>query len=220
MSFSLYLENMELNKNDPDFQIEDFWYGFKKSMLNFYKIRNLKSNKVTEWSNKLNTYKKDKKYDLIEVTIKDCITIYAIDIMQNDEFNSYKYSNILMNNMRRWEKISNKFHFGNSQNNKMIHILFGAFNCIKLKMDKKFFPILELFRELENMFLDNFSYLIYLSLNLGQIKMLETIEKIITREKVFINIKKDFPELVIADNNSKISYFKLYRYYLKINNLN
>ena len=25
-----------MNENDPDFEIEQFWLGFKKSMLNFY----------------------------------------------------------------------------------------------------------------------------------------------------------------------------------------
>jgi hypothetical protein len=60
MSFSLYFENLELNKNDPDYQIEDFWYGLKNSMKKFYKTYNFKIDKVDIWSKKLNEYKKIK----------------------------------------------------------------------------------------------------------------------------------------------------------------
>ena len=35
LSLELYLQKMELNNNDPDYQIEEFWYGFKNSIKNF-----------------------------------------------------------------------------------------------------------------------------------------------------------------------------------------
>lgn len=215
MSFSLYIENMELNKNDPDYQIEDFWYILKNSMNNFYKLYNIKLDKVVMWSNKLNEYKKKKEYSLIEASIKDCIAKYAVDIMQNDIVSDYTHSNILLTNMRRWEKISNKFHFGDSQNNKTIYLLFEAYNCIKLKLNSNLYPLLELFRKLDIMFLDNFNDLIYLSFNLGQFKMLKTIELIIGKEKIYNNIKKNFPTLSIIEKDYNISYQKLYKNYKK-----
>jgi hypothetical protein len=64
LSLGLYLEQMKLNKDDPDYQIEDFWYGFKNSMNNFYQSKEIQNKNIQLWSNKLNEYKKDKKYDL------------------------------------------------------------------------------------------------------------------------------------------------------------
>lgn len=216
MSFSLYFENLELNKNDPDYQIENFWYGLKNSMKNFYKSYNFKLDKVDKWSKKLNEYKMKKQYSLIEATIKDCIANYAIDIMKNDIYNDYSYSNILMTNMKRWEKISNKFHFGNSQTNKVIYSLFEAYNCIKLKTDPMLYSILELFKDLDVLFLNNFNDLIYLSFDLGQIKMLKTIEQIIGKEKVYECIKNNYSELELIDSNYTTTYLKLYRKYKKM----
>lgn len=216
MSFSLYFKNLELNKNDPDYQIEDFWYGLKNSMKKFYKSYNLKIDKVDKWSKKLNDYKIKKEYSLIEATIKDCIANYAIDIMQNDIYTDYSYSNILMTNMKRWEKISNKFHFGNSQTNKIIYSLFEAYNCIKLKTDPQLFSILELFKDLDVLFLNNFNHLIYLSFDLGQIKMLKTIEQIIGKQKVYDCIKNDYSELGLNDRDYITTYLKLYKKYKKM----
>lgn len=216
MSFSLYFENLELNKNDPDYQIEDFWYGLKNSMKKFYKTYNFKIDKVDIWSKKLNEYKKNKEYSLIEATIKDCIANYAIDIMKNDIYTDYSYSNILMTNMKRWEKIANKFHFGNSQTNKIIYSLFEAYNCIKLKIDPQLFSILELFKDLDVLFLNNFNHLIYLSFDLGQIKMLKTIEQIIGKQKVYDCIKNNYSELGLNDRDYTTTYLKLYRKYKKM----
>lgn len=211
MSFSLYVENLELNKNDPDYQIEDFWYGLKNSMKKFYKNYNFKLDKVENWSKILNDYKKEKQYSLIEATIKDCIANYAVDIMHYDIYNDYSYSNILMTNMKRWEKISNKFHFGNSQKNKVIYSLFEAYNCIKLKRSPILYSILELFKDLDVLFLNEFRHLIYLSFNLGQIKMLNTIEEIVGTQKVYDCIKNNYPELGLID--SDYTYLKLYKKY-------
>ena len=65
--------------------------------------------------------------------------------------------------------------------------------------------------------MNNFSNLIYRSLRLGQIKILETVEKIIGYEKVYDCIKKNIPELQFSntENKIKISYLKLYKKYQK-----
>ena len=33
MNLHEYLEQVKLNKEDPDYQIEEFWYGFKNSIV-------------------------------------------------------------------------------------------------------------------------------------------------------------------------------------------
>ena len=43
-----------------------------------------------------------------------------------------------------------------------------------MKLNKDLFPILELFRDIETMFLNEFENLVFLSFKFGQIKMLET----------------------------------------------
>jgi hypothetical protein len=216
MSLSQYLENIELNKNDPDYQIEDFWYGLKNSMKNFYKKTNLKSDRIEKMSNILNEYKKEKKYEMIEEKIKDYISDYAFDIMKYDKFENSFDSNILMCNIRRWKNISNKFHFGNSKKNQIILDLFEAYNNIKIKNNKELIPILELFLDVEVLIINNYSNLIYRSFTLGQIKILETVEKIIGKEKVYNCIQEDFPEFEVIINKNKISYLKLYKKYQKL----
>jgi len=218
MNFSQYLEQHELNKNDPDYQIEDFWYGLKNSMKNFYKSNGLKVRNIQLWSDKLNEYKKDKNYSSIEESIKEYITVYAVDIMKYDKLNDCFHSNILLTNIKRWDKISNKFHFENLEKNKQIFILFEAFNCIKCKMDEKLYPILELFYDLNTIILSDYAYLIILSLELGQAKMLDCICKIIGYQKLSQVIQDQYPEFI--NNEIQISGIKLCKKYKNYINKN
>ena len=211
MNFTQYLEQRELNKNDPDYQIEDFWYGLKNSMKNFYKSNGLKARNIQSWSDQLNEYKKDKNYSLIEKSIKEYITVYAVDIMKYDKLNDCVHSSILAVNIKRWNKISNKFHFENLEKNKQIIILFEAFNCIKCKMDEKLYPILKLFYDFNTMMLTDFSYLIILSLELGQVKMLDCITKISGYKKLAQIINEQYPEFL--NNEIRISGLKLCKKY-------
>jgi hypothetical protein len=209
----MYLENIELNKNDPDFQIEDFWYGFKNSMKNFYQQYNLNIRNIQEWSNILNEYKKDKKYDMIEFSIKNFIVYYTIDVMEHSDYNDAIHSNRLFKNMKRWKEISNKFHFDDDERYKIIYILFEGYNCVKTKVDNKLYPVLEIFRDLEEMLLNDYAELIFQSFKLGQFKLLENIEKIIGKKQVFNRIKNDFEDLKLEDKDCKTSYFKLHKKY-------
>lgn len=212
-----YLEKIELNKNDPDYQIEDFWYGFKKSMINFYRHYEIEHNKIEEWSNLLNNYKNKKQYELIEASIKDYISFYAIDIMRYDDFENKNFSNILLKNIKRWKEISNKFHFGDSDKNKKIYMLFEAFNCVKSKEDEKLFIILEIFQDLYFLLCDDYDEMICTSFELGQIKVLECIENIIGKEKILDCLNKQFVNSNFTNNDYKISYLKLYKKYIKRN---
>jgi hypothetical protein len=136
--------------------------------------------------------------------------------MKYDRFDEYSYSNILLKNMNRWRDISTKFYFGDSNKNKIIYILFDAFNCIKIKLDTKLFPILKLFNNVEYMISTDFRELISNSFQFRQIKMLNSVEQIIGREKVFNNIKNEFNNLNLTDKDCDMSYSKLHKLYNKM----
>jgi len=208
MNLSEYLEHMELNKNDPDYQIEEFWYGFKNSMKNFYKSNSLQIPNIQTWCDKLNEYKQHKKYDLIEESIKEFIFVYMCDVMKYDKFNDCSHSNILMTNIKRWNKIGNKFHFGESEKHKTINILFEGFASVKSRLDTNLFPILKLFKEWDFITSNDYSYLSLLSFELGQIKMLDCIGRIIGNEQIFQFINNTYPNF-ITSSDKKTSFVKL-----------
>lgn len=91
---------------EPDYEIEQYWYGLKQSMINFY---NKSTNKrpIELWSNELNLLQKNKEYEKIENNIRNYKSLYAIDLMKS--FNSY-HCGILKTNMKRWNGISNKYN--------------------------------------------------------------------------------------------------------------
>lgn len=89
----------------PDHYIEEFWLNFKQSMKNFYGESNKLYRPITQWSNKLNELQKNHDYDLIEINIRDFISLYAIDVLRT--LSNY-HMNILITNIKRWNTISNK----------------------------------------------------------------------------------------------------------------
>ena len=130
---SIAYENVRLNPEDPDYQIEYFWYGLKHSMFNFYGRFKLPYGHIHEWSSGLNEMKSGKQYDKIEINIRDYIAKYAFDITKNET--STYHSMILVSNIKRWNKISNQFNFLSSvEHNKMI-LLFMIY--LELKLDTK-----------------------------------------------------------------------------------
>ena len=220
MSFSLYLENIELNRNDPDYQIEDFWYGFKNSIKNFYQSNGLIVKNIQIWSDKLNEYKKEKKYDMIEASIKDYIAAYALELMKYDKFDNCEHSSILLKNMKRWKVISDKFHFGDTNKNKIIYTLFEAFNSAKVKLDRNLFPILELFKNTVEIILNNYLELTLLSFEFNQAKILDCIERIVGKDYIFELIKTNFPNLCLTNRDKYTSYLKLYKKYELVRSVN
>ena len=94
--------------NNPDAEIEEFWLSFKKSMNNFYENNKNLQRPIYYWSNVLNGYQKKQNYEKIEEHIKKYISLYAIDLLRTN--NSY-YINILISNIARWNKLSNKYAF-------------------------------------------------------------------------------------------------------------
>jgi len=101
---------MDKTKN-VDYDIEQFWFGFKASMKNFYKSQ-LINRPINNWSNHLNALQAEKKYEEIEHCITKYISLYALDLMRIDS--GYNIG-ILNTNIKRWDKISNKYKMFSSR---------------------------------------------------------------------------------------------------------
>ena len=124
---------MELNKNDPDYMIELFWYGFKNSMINFYNLIGkgaFYSSTINNWSENLNELKKLKKYQDIEKYVRDYITKYSFDLIKYSK--STHHDEILSTNIKRWNNISDAFNFTSTTYSKILQIF-----MIYLKIKKK-----------------------------------------------------------------------------------
>ena len=111
-----------LNKNDPDYEIEQFWYGFKQSMINFYCIIKKSDSHIVSWSATLNRYKAEKNYIQIENCIREYMTHYAFDLIQYST--STHNDDILITNIKRWNRISTGFNFITSVQYSKIVIVF------------------------------------------------------------------------------------------------
>ena len=141
-----------------DYDIEQFWLGFKTSMFNFYRNRDIKR-PINIWSDNLNALQSLKEYESIEVNITKYISLYAIDLMRANDFYSI---GILNTNIKRWDKISKKYKIfdGREKTNEgcnLITTLLSIFTLLteKNKMDLLIFDQLELF-----LFFKDFKYLI------------------------------------------------------------
>lgn len=198
-------ELLLLNKNDPDYHIEYFWIGFKKSMINFYISIKKNYDHINIWSNILNQLKCEKKYDTIESNIRDYMAHYALDIIKNCSDSIYN-DDILITNIRRWNKISNQFNFEKSQNHNKIILIFMIF--VELKKDNSYIII-----ELDIIENNNFDKIIEYSLNNNKTKILEILKQI-PDYNLFFNINKLFPKLNL--DNVIIKIHKLCLLYKKI----
>lgn len=108
--------------NKPDFEIEQFWFGLKASMINFYDtLHNSINRPINNWSDNLNNLQKKEKYDEIEKNIRNYISLYGIDVMRNR--NIY-HLNILKTNIKRWNIISKQFNFNKNDSKKYFNIIF------------------------------------------------------------------------------------------------
>ena len=91
----------------PDYYIEQFWLNFKDSMINFYHEKNI-NRPIKYWSDELNKLQQLKLYDEIQNKIRNYISLYAIDLMKDN--NKYD-ADILITNVKRWNKIADKYNF-------------------------------------------------------------------------------------------------------------
>lgn len=132
----------------PDYEIEEFWYGFKNSMNNFYKDQ-VVNRPIKSWSDNLNYLQSIKEYEKIEQCITKYISLYALDLMRID--NGYNIS-ILNTNIKRWDKISEKYKIFSSRKsyNKGCNLITTLLDIYKIlsskkKIDRKIFDEVELY---------------------------------------------------------------------------
>jgi len=192
-------------KQNVDHDIEQFWLGFKTSITNFYKKNKIINRPIDAWSNNLNKLQSIQMYEEIESCITKYISLFSIDLMRT---NSNYDINILNTNIKRWDKISNKYKIfdGREKTNKgcnLITTLLDIYTLLinKHKLDKYIFDQLELF-----IFFNDFSYLIqYAKDN----KLPSIIDKLLSFDK---NIFNQIKEVYSLDDSIKypISGLKLF----------
>jgi hypothetical protein len=201
--------DVQLNKNDIDYEIELFWYGFKQSMINFYRSIHKPYRQVEDWSNILNKFKLEKNYTEIESKIRDYITIYSFHLIKYGK-STYHDDSILMTNIKRWNRISEKFNFIQSGKHSTILTLFMIYLEFK-KADLYDFlsklPSLDILIE-QNKFDDILKY----SLENDKPKILELLKQIQTYN-VVEKINSLYPELKC---NKNIRFVKICNEYKSI----
>lgn len=104
----------ETHQKSPDHDIEEYWLYVKQSILNFYNQNKLIARPVEKWSHTLNQLQKEKKYKEIENKIMQYLSLYSIDLLRLG--NQY-YINILITNLKRWDKLTEKYKFFTDSNN-------------------------------------------------------------------------------------------------------
>ena len=211
-----------LNKLDPDYAIEEFWYGFKNAMKNFYTAKNIPPRNIKRWSENLNMLKISKNYDQIEINIRNYMSLYALDVMKYETNSSYN-GNILNTNIKRWNLISINNNFTISEKHNNILLLFDVFYSIKNKISmiteqlktennlskpeetkqilNRLIEIFKFFEDIEVLiYFDDFDELIKLSIAAKQIKILNTIRKIIGESKFIRKINEMYPNIMLDKN--------------------
>ncbi len=207
-----------LNPNDPDYFIEEFWYGFKNSMVNFYQHIKKNYDHIFVWSDNLNKLKDLKDYVQIESTIRDYISLYSFDLIKYS--NTNYHDELLITNIKRWNKISTKFVYVFNFNNKnknlnlkspldsKILLLFKIY--LEIKKDMAF----ELLYELESVetIIKNDSYdkFIIWSLTNEKSKILELLS-FIPNYNLEQNIKRLYPDFNFVTGTKSIKLCQLFR---------
>lgn len=131
-----------------DFEIEEFYLGFKTSMINFYRNHSFKR-PIKEWSITLNQLQKEKKYVEIQDKIKNIISLYAIDIMRTYDLYNMR---ILITNIKRWNRISEKYiDLSGTKDINIVFILLDIFNSLCTRESNDF----------EHLFIQIELYLLY-----------------------------------------------------------
>ena len=177
---------MNLN---PDFEIEEFWLGFKQSMINFYNLNNL-YRPIELWSNKLNDLQKNKKYEKIEEQIRNFISLYAIECLRQN--NTY-HTQILITNIKRWNKISYKYKFINK--NKTYYNFIFVLLDIFCTLNKSNLDLKELFSQIELFILyQDYQPLIEMAIKYNKPNILD---KLIKYDKTLVEYILDFYNLEI-----------------------
>lgn len=138
----------ELVQVSPDHDIEQFWLAFKQSMLNFYSAKHVMTRPIDYWSIKLNKLQTQHKYTEIEAHIKNYLSLYGLDVLRTE---SQYYINILITNLKRWDKIARSYKFFDAGNEKNLVIILLEIAYTLLKKNKT----------IQGLFIDVELYLLY-----------------------------------------------------------
>lgn len=205
-----------LNPNDPDYFIEEFWYGFKNSMVNFYQFIKKNYDHIFVWSDNLNKLKSLKNYNQIESTVRDYITLYSFDLIKYS--NTNYHDEILITNIKRWNKISTKFvcifNFYNkktstkSPTDSKILLLFKIY--LEIKKDMAFDLLYKLEPVEQIIKNDSYDEFIVWSLTNEKSKILELLS-LIPEYNLEQNIKRLYPDFNFVTGTKSIKMCQLFR---------
>ena len=194
-----------MNPNNKDYEIEMFWYDFKKSMILYYKNK-LINRPIDLWSNNLNLLQSEKKYEEIELSIRNYISLYGIDLLRGR--NDYEIG-ILLTNIKRWNNLTNKYNF-ESSNIKYHNIIFLLLDIFQILLYKNDNEIDKLFGEIELYIIyHNFEPLIDYSIKYNKASILDKLNN-------FVNINKYIENKYKIKLAKEISGIKILK---KINNI-
>jgi len=185
---------------NPDKKIEEFWLLYKQSMINFYTNQKCISRPIKEWSEKLNYYQFKKNYTKIEKNILNYISLYAIDLMRDN--NGY-HMNILITNIKRWKRLSKSYNTIIKENS-YYNIIFLLIDIYKSIMNEKLNDnLVIIFSQVELIILYNdFSELVKFAVENSKPSILTKISK-------YCNIDSILYEYYNITNKDKISYRRL-----------
>ena len=185
---------------NPDKKIEEFWLLYKQSMINYYTNQKCISRPIKEWSEKLNYYQSKKNYTEIEKHILNYISLYAIDLMRDN--NGY-HMNILITNIKRWKRLSKSYNTIIKENS-YYNIIFLLIDIYKSIMNEKLNDnLVIIFSQVELIILYNdFSELVKFAVENSKPSILTKISK-------YCNIDSILYEYYNITNKNKISYRRL-----------
>lgn len=195
----------------PDMLIEDFWLSFKISMKNFYKNHKY-SRPIDDWSEQLNIYQKQENYEAIENHIRNYMSLYAIDLMKG--CSSY-YIRILITNIKRWNLLSDKFSFKESES-EYHNIIFMLIDIYKSLLNADEVILKKLFSEVELFLIyRNLDGLVRFSVDNNKPSILEKLSKYYDYSKINKIINRIYTQ-ELKNINDKVSYKKII---MKIKNI-
>lgn len=101
-----------INPNNPDCEMEKFWYGFKNLIFNYYDTltddENIKfSSNINDFSKKLNELQEEKKYDEIYDEIYNYLKKFINSLIKKYELTSRQNNKYFFSWLKRYNKIPN-----------------------------------------------------------------------------------------------------------------
>ena len=127
----------------PDKDIEQFWYGIKKSVSNYISEQDALCN-IEDMSSKLNQLQREKDYTNIEIEIRNNIGYFCYFYIKTGC--GHHDSCILLSNIKRWNQLSGKYMFHEKADLRHINNSCALFNIyVKYLSIKKHHKYKELY---------------------------------------------------------------------------